>query len=147
MANNINTVTLTGNLTRDPEVRTLPSGTSVCEMGLAVNERFKNSASGEWEERANFFDIVVWGAQGENCGKYLSKGSAVAVSGRLRWRAWEKDGQKRSKVEVVGERVQFLSPPREREEREEYHEPDIPIDSPSESELRPGHGGDEDIPF
>lgn len=106
---NINVVVLTGNLTRDPELRSLPSGTSVCEMGVAVNESFKNGSTGEWEERANFFDVTVWGAQGENCAKYLSKGRGVAIHGRLRWESWEKDGQKRSKVKVIADQVQFLN--------------------------------------
>lgn len=105
---NINTVTLTGNLTRDPELRSLPTGTSVCELGIAVNESVKNPQTGEWEERANFFDVTVWGRQGETCARFLSKGRPVAISGRLRWESWEQDGQKRSKVKVVANAVQFL---------------------------------------
>jgi len=106
---NINRVILTGNLTADPELSTLPSGTSVCKLRLAVNRRFKDSASGEWTERPNYFDIKVWGAQGENCANYLSKGRAVAIDGRLEWSEWEsQDGGKRSKVEVVADTVQFL---------------------------------------
>ncbi|MBE0429359.1 MAG: single-stranded DNA-binding protein [Thermoleophilia bacterium] len=105
---NINRVVLTGNLTRDPELRQTPNGKSVCTLGLAVNERYKNEA-GEWVERPNFFDIVVWGAQAENCERYLSKGRPVAVDGRLSYRSWEaQDGSKRSKVEVVANTVQFL---------------------------------------
>ena len=106
---NINRVILTGNLTSDPELSTLPSGTSVCKLRLAVNRRYKDSASGEWTERPNYFDIKVWGAQGENCANYLSKGRAVAIDGRLEWSEWEsQDGGKRSKVEVVADTVQFL---------------------------------------
>jgi single-strand DNA-binding protein len=109
MARNINSVTLTGNLTRDPELRALPSGTSVCELGIAVNESFKNRTTGEWEERANFFQITVWGAQGEACAQYLSKGRPVAVQGKLRYESWEtQDGDKRSRVKVVADTVQFL---------------------------------------
>ncbi len=105
---NINRVILTGNLTADPELSTLPSGTSVCRLRLAVNRRFKDS-SGEWTEKPNYFDIKVWGAQGENCANYLSKGRPVAVDGRLEWSEWEgQDGSKRSKVEVVADTVQFL---------------------------------------
>ena len=104
----INRVTLVGNLTRDPELRTTPNGKSVCTLGLAVNERYKNDA-GEWVEKPNFFDIVVWGAQAENCSQYLSKGRQVAVDGRLSYRSWEaQDGSKRSKVEVIANTVQFL---------------------------------------
>jgi single-strand DNA-binding protein len=106
---NINRVILTGNLTADPELSTLPSGTSVCRLRLAVNRRYKDQSTGEWSEKPNFFDIKVWGAQGENCAQYLSKGRPVAVDGRLEWSEWEsQDGGKRSKVEVVADTVQFL---------------------------------------
>jgi single-strand DNA-binding protein len=106
---NINRVILTGNLTADPELSTLPSGTSVCRLRLAVNRRYKDQSSGEWSEKPNFFDIKVWGAQGENCAQYLSKGRPVAIDGRLEWSEWEsQDGGKRSKVEVVADTVQFL---------------------------------------
>lgn len=104
----INRVVLVGNLTRDPELRQTPGGKSVCTLGLAVNDRYKNEA-GEWTEKPNFFDVVVWGAQAESCERYLSKGRPVAVDGRLSYRAWEaQDGSKRSKVEVVASTVQFL---------------------------------------
>ncbi len=104
----INRVVLTGRLTRDVELRTIPSGTSVAQFGMAVNRRRKNDA-GEWVEEANFFNIVVWGRQGENCANYIHKGSPVAVEGRLQSRSWEtEDGQKRSVVEVVADNVQFL---------------------------------------
>src|SRR5665811_457255 len=104
----INRVVLVGNLTRDPELRTTPNGKSVCTLGLAVNEKYKNDA-GEWIEKPNFFDIVVWGGQGESCAQYLSKGRQVAIDGRLSFRSWEaQDGSKRSKVEVVANTVQFL---------------------------------------
>ena len=106
---NINRVILTGNLTSDPELSTLPSGTSVCKLRLAVNRRYKDQASGEWVEKPNYFDIKVWGAQGENCANYLSKGRPVAIDGRLEWREWEaQDGSKRQAVEVVADIVQFL---------------------------------------
>ena len=109
---NINRVILTGNLTRDPELSSLPSGTSVCKLGLAVNRRYKDSATGEWTEKPNYFDIKVWGSQGENCANFLSKGRAIAVDGRLEWSQWEaQDGTKRSKVEIVADTVQFLGAP------------------------------------
>lgn len=111
MAGSVNVVVLVGNLTRDPELRAIPSGTSVCRLGLAVNERTKDPATGEWGERPNYFDIDVFGAQGENCAKYLAKGRQVAVEGRLRWRSWEtQEGQKRSAVSVVANSVQFIGP-------------------------------------
>ena len=105
---NINRVVLTGNLTADPELRPLPSGTSVGRLRLAVNTRRKNSQTGEWEEKANYFDVTVWGAQAENCAQYLAKGRPVAIDGRLEWREWEQDGQKRQAVQVIAENVQFL---------------------------------------
>jgi len=106
---NINRVIITGNLTADPELSSLPSGTSVCKLRVAVNRRYKDNASGEWIEKPNYFDVKVWGAQGENCANYLSKGRGVAVDGRLEWREWEsQDGSKRQAVEVVADTVQFL---------------------------------------
>src|SRR5215470_6782372 len=107
---NLNVVCVTGNLTRDPELRSTPNGTSVCKLRVAVNSRRKDGASGEWVDKPNYFDVTVWGAQGENCATYLSKGRPVAVEGRLDWREWEaKDGSgKRQAVSIVANSVQFL---------------------------------------
>src|SRR3954447_20042020 len=108
-ATNVNVVVITGNLTRDPELRSLSSGTSVCKLRVAVNSRRKDSSSGEWVDKPNYFDVTVWGAQGENCATYLSKGRPVAVEGRLEWREWEaQDGTKRQAVEIIANSVQFL---------------------------------------
>src|SRR5690242_3502246 len=109
-ATNINRVVMTGNLTRDPELRSLASGTSVCSLRIASNTRRKNNATGEWEDKPNYFDVTVWGAQGDNCARYLSKGRPVAIDGRLEWSEWvDKDtGKNRSKVEIVADSVQFL---------------------------------------
>jgi len=108
-ASNLNRVIITGNLTRDPELRSLPSGTSVCKLRVAVNSRRKDSASGEWVDKPNYFDVTVWGAQGENCATYLSKGRPVAVDGRLDWREYEaNDGTKRQAIEIIADTVQFL---------------------------------------
>lgn len=108
MARGIAHVTLVGNLTRDPELRQTPSGTSVCTLGVAVNSSYKDG-SGQWVEKPNFFDVTVWGSQGENCARYLSKGRQVAVDGRLDQRSWEApDGSKRSKVEIVADTVMFI---------------------------------------
>jgi single-strand DNA-binding protein len=107
----INRVVLLGNLTHDPELRSLPSGTAVCQLRLAVNDRVKDRTTGEWTDYANYFDVTVFGPQGERCAQYLARGRQVAVDGRLRWRSWEtQDGQKRSKVEVVADTVQFVGP-------------------------------------
>ena len=109
-ASNINVVVITGNLTKDPELRHTGGGTAVCELRVAVNSRRKNGQTGEWEDKPNYFDVVVWGAQGENCANYLAKGRPVAVEGRLDWSEWEaKDGSgKRQKVQIVANSVQFL---------------------------------------
>jgi single-strand DNA-binding protein len=107
-ATNINRVVLTGNLTRDPELRNTPSGTSVCSLRLAVNTRRKD-AQGQWIDKPNYFDITVWGAQGENCAQYLAKGRPVAVDGRLEWREYtDKDGNNRQAIDIVADSVQFL---------------------------------------
>ncbi len=106
-ATNINRVVLTGNLTRDPELRSLPSGMSVCSLRIASNTRRKEN--GEWVDKPNYFSVTVWGAQGENCSRFLSKGRPVAIDGRLEWREWtDKDGNKRESVEIVADAVQFL---------------------------------------
>src|SRR5437867_6793505 len=107
-ATNINRVVLTGNLTRDPELRSTPGGTSVCSLRIATNSRRKD-ASGNWVEKPNYFDVTVWGAQGENCAQYLSKGRPVAIDGRLNWREWEdQQGNKRQSVDIIADSVQFL---------------------------------------
>ena len=107
-ATNINRVVLTGNLTRDPELRSTQGGTSVCSLRLAVNTR-RRSAAGEWEDKPNFFDVTVWGAQGENCSRFLSKGRPVAVDGRLEWREFtDKQGNNRQTIDVIADSVQFL---------------------------------------
>jgi single-strand DNA-binding protein len=111
-ASNINRVIITGNLTADPELRSLPSGTSVCKLRIAVNTRRKDGQSGEWIDKPNYFDVTVWGAQGENCARYLSKGRGAAIDGRLEWREWQdQQGNKRQSVEIVADSVQFLSGP------------------------------------
>ncbi len=108
-ASNVNVVVVTGNLTRDPELRHLGSGTAVCKLRIAVNSRRKDGQSGEWVDKPNYFDVTVWGAQGENCANYLAKGRPVAIEGRLDWREWEdQGGNKRQSVEIIANTVQFL---------------------------------------
>ena len=108
-ATNINRVVLTGNLTRDPELRSTASGTSVCSLRVACNTRRKNQSTGEWEDKPNFFDVTVWGAQGENCARFLAKGRPVALDGRLEWREWQdKEGNNRQSIEIIADAVQFL---------------------------------------
>jgi single-strand DNA-binding protein len=108
-ATNINRVVLTGNLTRDPELRSTPSGTSVCSLRIASNTRRKDNSTGEWGDKPNYFSVTVWGAQGENCARFLSKGRPVCIDGRLDWREWQdQSGNKREAIEIVAEAVQFL---------------------------------------
>ena len=108
-ATNINRVVLTGNLTADPELRALPSGTPVCKLRVAVNTRQKDATTGEWGDKPNYFDVTVWGNQAESCAQYLSKGRPIGVDGRLDWREWEaQDGTKRQAVEIIADTVQFL---------------------------------------
>jgi single-strand DNA-binding protein len=111
VAGSINSVIVIGNLTRDPELKATPSGTSVCSLRIAVNDQVKDQASGEWVEKANYFTVDVFGRQAETCAQYLNRGRQVAVSGRLRWRQWEtQDGQKREAVSIAADRVQFIGP-------------------------------------
>ncbi len=157
MAGNINRVIITGNLTKDPELSTLSgSGTSVCSLRVACNGRRKNNDTNQWEDQPNYFDVTVWGAQGENCARYLSKGRPVAVDGRLRWREWTtQEGQKRQAVDIIAESVQFLGG---RDDAAgngngfssgvRASESDVPIDT-GDFERAPVAAGapDEDIPF
>jgi single-strand DNA-binding protein len=111
VAGSINSVVIVGNLTRDPELRATPSGTSVCSLRVAVNDRVKDPTSGEWGDKPNYFDVDVFGGQGERCAQWLARGRQVAIAGRLRWREWEsQDGQKRQAVSIVADNVQFIGP-------------------------------------
>jgi single-strand DNA-binding protein len=152
-ASNVNVVVITGNLTRDPELRHTGGGTAVCELRVAVNSRRKEGQ--EWVDKPNYFDVTVWGAQGENCANYLSKGRPVAVEGRLDWRELEaKDGSgKRQAVSIVANTVQFLG---SRDGSGGGNgggggftpSSDVPADtSDFEGAAVGGGGGEDDIPF
>jgi single-strand DNA-binding protein len=154
-ATNINRVIITGNLTADPELRSLPSGTSVCKLRVACNTRRKDNATGDWVDKPNYFDVTVWGAQGENCARYLSKGRPVAVDGRLEWREWETpEGHKRQAVDIIAESVQFLGGRDEGPGGGNGFTPrsDIPVDT-NDFAAAPAGGSssssapDDDIPF
>jgi single-strand DNA-binding protein len=106
MAEDINRVVLIGRLTRDAELKSIASGQSVCKFSIAVNRRKKSGD--QWEDEASFFDVVLWGRQGETLHQYLLKGKQVAVDGELRQDRWQQDGQNRSKVEIVAATVQLL---------------------------------------
>jgi len=151
-ASNINVVVITGNLTQDPELRHTGGGTPVCELRVAVNSRRKEGQ--EWVDKPNYFNVVVFGAQGENCSTYLAKGRPVAVEGRLDWREWEaKDGSgKRQAVQIVANSVQFLGSRDGGGGNGNGFTPrsDTPADT-SDYDAAPagggGGGGDDDIPF
>ena len=141
----INSVVLVGNLTKDPELRHTPAGMPVCSLRLAVNTRRKDAATGQWGEKPNYFDITVWGQQGENCAQYLAKGRRVGVQGRLEWREWEaQDGSKRQAVEVVADSVQFLDSRGDGEGGGSYLPP---AESGGSSADFPSSPVDDDIPF
>ena len=105
----INRVVISGNLTRDPELRSTTSGTQVLSFGVAVNDRRRNQQTGDWEDYPNFVDCTMFGARAEAVSRYLSKGSKVAIEGKLRYSSWERDGQRRSKLEVIVDEIEFLS--------------------------------------
>lgn len=108
-ATNINRVIITGNLTKDPEVRATAGGLSICSLRIATNTRRKDGQTGEWVDKANYFDVTIFGRQGENAAQYLSKGRPVAIDGRLEWREWQdQSGNKRQSVEIVADNIQFL---------------------------------------
>ncbi len=107
MARSFNQVILMGNLTRDPELRSTPTGQSVCSFSLALNRSYKG-ADGNWQEATDYVDCVAWGPLGERVSQYLSKGRPCLVNGRIQSRSWEQEGQKRSKIEVVASDVTFL---------------------------------------
>lgn len=105
----INRVVISGNLTREPEVRQTAGGLPVMQLGVAVNDRRRNQQTGEWEDYPNFVDCSLFGTRAESLAQFLHKGSKVAIEGKLRYTQWERDGQKRSKIEVVVDEVEFLS--------------------------------------
>ena len=105
----INRVAISGNLTRDPELRQTAGGMAILGFGVAVNDRHKNQQTGEWEDYPNFIDCTMFGARAQSVSRFLSKGSKVAIEGKLRWSQWERDGQKRSKIEVIVDEIEFMS--------------------------------------
>jgi single-strand DNA-binding protein len=144
MAGDINTVVLVGRLTRDPELKHLPSGTPVLEMGLAVNGR-RQDETGSWVDKPNFFDVKVFGNQAESLSRNLVKGRRIGVDGRLDWSSWEaQDGTKRSKVEIIAQSVQFLDSKFEGEGGGQF----VPAGAaqPASADF-PAAAADDDIPF
>lgn len=105
----INRVSITGNLTRDPERRVTAGGTQVLSFGVAVNDRRRSPQTGEWEDYPNFVDCTMFGTRAEAVSRFLAKGNKVAIEGKLRYSSWEKDGQRRSKLEVIVDEIEFMS--------------------------------------
>lgn len=148
---NINRVTISGNLTRDPELKATQSGKSVLHFGMAVNDSRLNPQTQQWEDRANFIDVVVFGNMADSLSKMLRKGMKVFVDGKLRYTSWESNGQKRSKVEVVAQHVEL--PPRQQQPQSQQNY----AQSQQQPEYRPQQQQagncstddvyDEDIPF
>jgi single-strand DNA-binding protein len=146
MAASINRVVLVGNLTRDPELKQLPSGTSVCSLRIAVNTRRKDE-TGQWADKPNYFSVSVYGNQAESCSQYLSKGRPVAIDGRLEWREWQaQDGAKRETVEVVADSVQFLGSRGDAAAGGDAPQ-FVPAGAAGESADFAGSAADDDIPF
>ena len=155
-----NRVILLGNLTRDPDLRYTPSGLPVCEIGLAVNDRRK-TPEGEWVDEVTFIDVTLWSKTAENASTYLTKGSPVLIEGRLKLDQWDQDGMKRSKLRVVGEKMQMLGtrnaggaqagPRPGRNESEAYGSYDDSYDAPpanrSNSAGNPPADSGDSIPF
>ncbi len=134
---NINSVVITGNLTRDPDLRTTDGGTKVCNLRVAVNSRRKNG-NDEWVDKPNYFNVTVWGGQGESCAEYLAKGRPVAVEGRLDWKERGEGDDHREYISIVAETVQFLNgKPKDKAEENEEAEPVAAA----------AGGGEDDIPF
>lgn len=155
----INRVNISGNLTRDPELRATAGGTQVLSFGVAVNDRRRNPQNGEWEDYPNFVDCTMFGTRAEAVSRYLSKGSKVAIEGKLRYSSWERDGQRRSKLEVIVDEIEFLSRGQQGGDQGGYGQPAYgqggydaaPMPAPAPQAPAPvppaGDVFDEDIPF
>ena len=144
----INRVNISGNLTRDPELRVTASGTQVPSFGVAVNDRRRNPQTGEWEDYPNFVDCTMFGTRAEAVRRYLSKGSKVAIEGKLRYSSWEKDGERRSKIGVIVDEIEFMSRAgRDGQEAMEQPHPSQPMMATAPAQPPMPDLYDEDIPF
>lgn len=137
----LNRVIISGNLTRDPELRSTQSGTDVLSFGVAVNDRRKNPQTNEWEEYPNFVDCTMFGNRARSVSQYLAKGSKVAIEGKLRWSQWERDGQNHSKLSVIVDELEFMSRSDGGSAPSAVHAPSRPVVDASASVY------DDDIPF
>lgn len=130
----INRVSISGNLTRDPELRTTASGMAVLSLGIAVNDRRKNNQTGEWEDYANFIDCTMFGTRAQTIAQYLHKGQRVMLDGKLRYSTWERDGQKRSKLEVIVDDIDLMQRDKQAAQGQQgggsqggYYDEDVPF--------------------
>lgn len=143
----INRVVISGNLTRDPELRATASGMPVLGFGVAVNDRRKNQQTGEWEDYPNFIDCTMFGARAESVSRFLSKGSKVAIEGKLRWSQWERDGQKRSKIEIIVDEIEFMTSRNAASTNQQFAPQAAPAVAPVAAPAVDASVYDEDIPF
>lgn len=151
MSFNINRAIISGNLTRDPESRALPSGSTVLTFGVAVNDSRKNPSTGQWEDVPNYINCVAFGSRAESLAKILTKGTKVCVEGKLRWSQWGEGDQKRSKIEVIVDNLDLLSAPRSFDGESNYQRPSM-ASAPAENQIPSASVpidvyDDEDIPF
>lgn len=145
----VNSVCVTGNLTRDPELRATAGGSQILTMGVAVSDRRRNPQTGDWEDHPNFVDCTMFGARAEKIAPYLSKGAKVAIEGRLRYSSWERDGQRRSKLEVIVDEIEFMSRRGDGPSREARPAPLPGAPGTLPGDAGAGIGGDpyDDMPF
>ena len=148
----INRVNISGNLTRDPELRATQSGMQVLGFGVAVNDRRKNPSTGQWEDYPNFVDCTMFGTRGEKLQQYLAKGTKVAIEGKLRYSSWERDGQRRSKLEVIVDEIEFMSQNQQQAPQgyqQQYAPQPAPQAAPQQAPIPPAQESlyDGDIPF
>jgi single-strand DNA-binding protein len=130
-------VSISGNLTRDIEVRQTQSGMAIANLGVAVNDRRKNPQTGQWEDVANFVDCVMFGERAAKLAPYLVKGAKVVIDGKLRYSSWEKDGQKRSKLEVVVDDIDFMSPRQAQQQPVSRPQMPAPVQAPVQQPIAP----------
>lgn len=143
----INRVVISGNLTRDPELRATASGMPVLGFGVAVNDRRKNQQTGEWEDYPNFIDCTMFGARAESVSRFLLKGSKVAIEGKLRWSQWERDGQKRSKIEIIVDEIEFMTSRNAAPTNQQFAQQAAPAVASVATPAVDASVYDEDIPF
>ena len=149
----INRVTISGNLTRDADLRSTQGGMAIMGFGVAVNDRRKNQQTGEWEDYPNFVDCTMFGTRAETLQPYMTKGTKVAIEGKLRYSSWDKDGQRRSKLEVIVDEIELMSQKQGQQAPQGYQQQDAPQPAPQaapqQAPMPPAQESlyDGDIPF